>query len=63
MSWLSYLLAFNQQYSYNMDDAKQFIETILAKQNERTNEQVGSMNSDELQSFIAGIAAKKNRRT
>ena len=63
MSWLSYLLASNQQYSYNMDDAKQFIETILAKQNERTNEQVGSMNSDELQSFIAGIAAKKNRRT
>ena len=63
MSWLSYLLASNQQYSYNMDDARQFIETILTKQNERTNEQVGSMNSDELQSFIAGIAAKKNRRT
>lgn len=63
MSWLSYLLASNQQYSYNMDDARQFIETILTKQNERTNEQVGSMTSDELQSFIAGIAAKKNRRT
>lgn len=62
MSWLSHILATTRDYSYNMDDAKQFIDIILSKQNERTDEQVGSMEKDELQSFIAGIAAKKNRR-
>lgn len=63
MSRLSYILASSREYSYNMADVRQFIEVILSKQDERTNEQVGSMNNDELQSFIAGIAAKKNRRT
>lgn len=59
MNWLSYQLASSMEYSFTIDDAKQYIAIILEKQQQRTDEQVGSMDREELESFIAGIAAKK----
>lgn len=60
MNRISYLLASSSERSFTIKEAQDYITVILEKQQERTNEQVGSMDEDELKAFIDGIAAKKN---
>lgn len=60
MNWLSHLVATNRENSFALNDTLDYIAVIKEKQQQRTNEQVGSMNEDELKAFIEGIAARKN---
>lgn len=59
MGVVTQLLTSVSGMTFSREDADAYIETILSKQNEKSQDEVASMSEDDLKAYIASLASKK----